>query len=238
MKYKLIFDNMQIGDYAIKPTSDDAEKKLIDFIKFNGFKHALKFENFLKEDNKLLVINVIHKTYFYLDKYYVSSNVINERIFYENVNYYPNGKIIHKKIFTKDDNLLYEGYTINNKPFGFGILYYSNGNKYWEGIFDFKGIHQGKEYYSNGKLRFEGIWKVTSGYCADTPERGNLFNKEGELIFSGTFELKRGGVGYLMIKHPTIYNELRKDDSPKIEFIWSDDLKECGVKSNYHWLNE
>ena len=72
---------MQIGDYVIKPTSDDAENKLIEFIKFNGFKHALKFENFLKEDNKLLVINVIQKTYFYLDKYYVSSDAINERIF-------------------------------------------------------------------------------------------------------------------------------------------------------------
>ena len=83
---------MQIGDYLIKPTSDSAEKKLIDFIKFNGFKHAFKFENFLKEDNKL--------------------------------------------------------------------------------------------------LRFEGIWKVTSGYCRDTPKIGNLFNKDGELIFSGKFELE------------------------------------------------
>ena len=52
---------MQIGDYVIKPTSVDAENKLIEFIKFNGFKHAFKFENFLKEDNKLLVINVIRK---------------------------------------------------------------------------------------------------------------------------------------------------------------------------------
>ena len=188
--------NMQIGDYVIKTTSDIAEKQLLEFIKFNGFKHASKFENPNIGDNNLL------------------------------------------KIFTKDDNLLYEGYTINNKPFGLGILYYSNGNKYWEGIFDYKGILQGREYYSNGKLRFEGIWKVTSGYCRDTPERGNLFNKVGELIFSGKFELKRGGVGYLVIKHPKIYYELKKDDSPKIEFVWGNDLKECGVKSNYLWLNE
>ncbi|ALT68269.1 hypothetical protein [Methanobrevibacter millerae] len=228
---------MQIGDYVIKPTSNSAEKKLIEFIKFNGFNHALKFENSHTIDNRLLVINVIRKTYFYIDKHNLSSNLINEKTFYENVNYYPKGKIMHKKIFTKDDNLLYEGYTINNKPFGFGILYYSNGNKYWEGIFDYKGIIQGKEYYSNGKLRFEGIWKVTSGYCKDTPERGNLFNKEGELIFSGKFELKRGGVGYLMVKHPKIYYEL-EEDSPKIEFVWAYDLKECGVKSNYPWLND
>ena len=230
--------NMQIGDYVIKTTSDIAEKQLLEFIKFNGFKHASKFENPNIGDNNLLVINVIHKTYFYIDKHYVTSDVINEKTFYENVNYYPEGRIIHKKIFTKDDNLLYEGYTINNKPFGLGILYYSNGNKYWEGIFDYKGILQGREYYSNGKLRFEGIWKVTSGYCRDTPERGNLFNKVGELIFSGKFELKRGGVGYLVIKHPKIYYELKKDDSPKIEFVWGNDLKECGVKSNYLWLNE
>ena len=28
---------MQIGNYVIKPISDDAEKKLMEFIKFNGF---------------------------------------------------------------------------------------------------------------------------------------------------------------------------------------------------------
>ena len=229
---------MQIGDYAIKPTSDSAEKELIEFIKFNGFKHVFKFENSYTDDNKLLIINVIRKTYFFIEKFYVSLNAIDEKTFYSKVNYYPNGKIKHKKIFTEDNNLLYEGYTINNKPFGLGILYYSNGNKYWEGIFDIKGIFQGKEYYSNGKLRFEGIWKITSGYCKDTPEIGNLFNKDGELIYSGKFELKIGGVGYLTIKHPKIYHKLNENYSPNIDFVKGQDIKECGVKSNYHWLNE
>ena len=80
---------MQIGDYAIKPTSDSAEKELIEFIKFNGFKHVFKFENSYTDDNKLLIINLldleyyiipmvinIGKEYLILKEYFKEKNII------------------------------------------------------------------------------------------------------------------------------------------------------------------
>ncbi len=39
-------------------------------------------------------------------------------------------KIKWMKLFGKEGELIYEGFTINDKPFGLGTTYYSNGNKY------------------------------------------------------------------------------------------------------------
>ena len=124
---------------------------------------------------------------------------------------------IYKKLFSDDDKLVYEGYTILDKPFGLGVAYYSNGNKYREGIFGRRGMIEGKEFYSNGKIKFEGILKYP-GYGPIYPTMGNLYNEDGELIFSGKFEVKKGGVGFPMVKYPKYYR-FNEKDRPKIEYL-------------------
>ena len=124
---------------------------------------------------------------------------------------------IYKKLFSDDDKLVYEGYTILDKPFGLGVAYYSNGNKYREGIFGRRGMIEGKEFYSNGKIKFEGILKYP-GYGPIYPTMGNLYNEDGELIFSGKFEVKKGGVGFPMVKYPKYYR-FNEKDRPEIEYL-------------------
>ena len=99
----------------------------------------------------------------------------------------------------------------------FGVAYYSNGNKYREGIFGRRGMIEGKEFYSNGKIKFEGILKYP-GYGPIYPTMGNLYNEDGELIFSGKFEVKKGGVGFPMVKYPKYYR-FNEKDRPEIEYL-------------------
>ena len=49
-----------------------------------------------------------------------------------------------KKIYN-GDVLVYEGFTINGKPYGAGTTYYKNGNKFEEGVFDVKGFVAGNQ---------------------------------------------------------------------------------------------
>lgn len=119
---------------------------------------------------------------------------LTEIEFLNQINYYPEGDIIHRKLFSDDEGLLYEGYTVNNKPYGLGTVYFANGNKFREGIFDIKGLAEGKEYYPNGNVRFEGYWQINTAYGPNYPVLGSLYNEKGQLMFSGKFEVKRGGV--------------------------------------------
>ena len=113
--------------------------------------------------------------------------------------------------------MIYEGYTVLEKPYGLGTAYYSNGNKYREGVFGRKGLLEGKEFYSNGQLKFEGTMFANSGYGPNFPNIGNLYNEEGKLIFSGKFEWKKGGVGYPMMKYPRYRFE--EKDRPEIQYL-------------------
>ena len=48
------------------------------------------------------------------------------------------------------------------------------------------------------------------------------YHEDGELIFTGKFEIKKGGVGWPMIKHPNNYNANEKN-KPEIKYIsWID----------------
>lgn len=137
-----------------------------------------------------------------------------------------NSKIKYEKIYDKNHNLIYKGKTKNGKPYGKGITFFANGNKYQEGIFGIKGLVAGKEYYPNGQLRFKGKYEICRGYGPNYPIEGEFFDVDGTKIYSGKFEIKKGGVGYPMIKKPKSYRPLVQQH-PKISyFMWSDDQEE------------
>ena len=207
---------MQAGDYAVLPTCIRDENCLINFLKKNGFEYEKYFENNPLDREYLIVINVIHRTYFKIDKYYLpSAEKLSEKEFLDKINY--DKYSIHKKLYTESGEPVYEGYTTLDKPYGLGVAYYSNGNKYREGVFGREGLLEGKEFYSDGRVKFEGTMIANNGYGHNFPKMGNLYNKDGNLIFSGKFECKKGGVGWPMIKYPSY--KFEEGDKPKIKYL-------------------
>lgn len=225
---------MQLGDYIVKPDNRRDENKLISFLEFNNFRYCKYFEKNPLDNDYLIVINVIHRHYFEIDKYYLAGENLTVDEFFEKIHYFENGKVLYRKLFS-NGKLLYEGYTINDKPYGLGTLYFENGNKYKEGIFDIKGVIEGKEYYPEGQVKFEGTWSITTGYGYNAPHKGCLFNKKGKLIFSGKFQINKCGVGAPMIRYPGYGRD--PDNIPKIEYIHCPDLKEANVKSRSETIN-
>ena len=208
---------MQIGEYVVKRNCIIDEDELVGFLELNGFTHANDFENVSERSNYLIVVNVIQRTYFRIDKYFSGGEAMMPEEFYLKVRYHPREEIVKRKLYSDEGKVHYEGYTLDYAPYGLGTSYYANGNKYQEGIFDIKGLVEGKEYYSDGQVKFEGIWSITRGYGPNAPRAGNYYDEEGKLLFSGKFEIKKGGVGYPMIKHPSNYKIVEKD-SPKIKY--------------------
>ena len=203
---------MQAGDYAVMPTCIRDENCLINFLKKNDFKYEKYFENNPLDRSYLIVINVIHRIYFRIDKYYLSSSQkLSEKEFLDKINY--DKYSIHKKLYSDSGELLYEGYTSLDKPYGLGVAYYPNGNKYREGVFGLRGLKEGKEYYSNGQVKFEGTFR-SPGYGPYYPYIGNYYKRNGDLMFSGKFEVKKGGVGFPMMKYPKY--TLKEKDAPNI----------------------
>ena len=194
--------------YHVRISSHHAKVKLFEFLKENGFEIT-------DCEGLLFLIDVVGKT---CSPDSGGEITISESKFYDKVNYYPRDKIESKRIFFESGNLAYEGYTLNGAPYGFGKAYFEDGTLYCEGIFDLKGIAQGREYYSSGRLRFEGEWSLTRGYGPNAPFNGNAYDEEGNLIFSGQFEIKRGGVGWPMIQKPKGFALMQKE-RPKIEYF-------------------
>ena len=207
---------MQAGDYAVFPTCIRDENCLINYLKKNGFKYEKYFENDPLDRGYVIVINVIHRIYFRIDKYYIpSSKRISEKEFLDKINY--DQYAIHKKLYSDNDELVYEGYTVLDKPHGLGTAYYPNGNKYKEGVFGIKGLIEGKEFYSNGQIKFEGTKLVNGGYGPNYPIRGNLYNEKGDLMFSGRFEYMKSGVGLPLMRYPRY--KFEEKDKPKFEYL-------------------
>lgn len=197
--------------YYVSASSNEAKLKLIEFLNENGFECCGGSE-------LLLFIDVVDKVCRSVSFDEVESeNIISESKFYDKVNYYPRGRIVRKRIFAEDGKLAYEGYTLDNAPYGFGRAFFADGRIYRDGIFDMKGIVQGKEYYPSGEIRFEGQWCLTGGYGPNVPCEGNAYDEDGELIYSGKFEIKRGGVGWPMIQNPKGF-AIEQKERPKIEY--------------------
>ena len=118
------------------------------------------------------------------------------------------------RIYSEDNVLLYEGFTLNGKPYGEGISYFHNGNKYQEGQFGIKGLLSGKEYYPNGNLRFEGEYRLNRAYGPNPPVDGSFYDEDGNLVFRGKFQLRVGGVGYPWVVDPKSYGSIPQKDRP------------------------
>ena len=130
-----------------------------------------------------------------------------------------------RRLFSKDGDLVYEGLTYNNNPYGIGITYWPNNNIYQEGIFDIKGLVNGREYYSDGSLRFEGIYERNRGYGPNYPIYGKYY-KNNELVYEGSFIIKISGLGYPFVEYPIDYGKVVQDNRPDISY--------CSVKSDYN----
>lgn len=178
--------------------------ELIEFLKINGFEGNI---------GETIKINVVEKTY----SKTTDDNVISRSKFLDKVNYYPRDEIVRKKLYGDEGRLLYEGYTLDGAPYGFGVMYFPDGTVYREGIFDVKGIVQGKEFYPSGQLRFKGTWSITYGYGPNAPREGEVYSEDGKLTFRGKFDIKKGGVGFPMILNPKGYRHEQKD-CPKIKY--------------------
>lgn len=195
--------------YYVKSSS---KENLLKFLKDNGF----KIDN---EYGILFKIDVIDKTCSGVSVDEIDDNtIISESKFYDKVNFSMRDNIKYGQIHNDEGFLVYEGYTLHGSPYGFGIAYFQNGEIYREGIFDIKGIVQGKEYYPSGQLRFEGQWTLTYGYGPNAPYIGNAYSEDGGLIYSGQFEIKRGGVGWPMIIKPKGFGHEQKN-CPKISYL-------------------
>lgn len=212
----MLWNDNRVGEYSIETTSLEKEDFLIDYLKFNNFKYEDTLENCGEEEEYVIVINLVHKIYYKIKSFLASSPIMSEEEFLEIV--YYDKYAIHGKFYSENGDLAYDGYTVFDRPKGFGISYYPNGNKHQEGVFNYKGLVEGKEYYSNGQLKFEGIMVPNSRYGPNFPLYGNYYSKEGELIFSGKFHFFRGGVGYPLRKGSVPDYPILEKDRPHLIF--------------------
>ena len=128
-----------------------------------------------------------------------------------------------EKLYLTDTLLLYEGEILYGKPYGLGKVFYSTGRVYQEGIFDVKGLVEGKEYYPNGNVRFDGKFQICTGYGPNYPMEGKCYSEDGSLIFEGKLHYRFGGVGYPMIENPEGFGPVVQRNHPAIQyFMWED----------------
>ena len=131
-----------------------------------------------------------------------------------------------KKIYSEDGTLLYEGFTLFGKPYGAGTSYYSNGNKCHEGVFDIKGLVQGRQYYMNGNIRFEGSYRINRAYGPNYPVYGTCYDEDGIEYFRGELSHSIGGVGYCSVKEPKEFGPIHLKDEPDLKmFMWEHEAK-------------
>ncbi len=141
----------------------------------------------------------------------------------KHISYTFRDSMLWKKLYSKDGNqVLYDGFTLNNKPCGLGTEYDIHGNKYKEGIYDIKGLVQGREYYPNGQVRFEGTLQINRSYGPNYPSRGNYYDENGKLLFSGKFQITKSNVGIPRVLIPRNYQSLLHDNSELTYLSWND----------------
>ena len=91
--------------------------------------------------------------------------------------------IEHGKVLDLSDNgVRWEGDVLNNKPYGWGVLYDKEGEKEYEGFrVGEVNVCCGTKYYSDiQKVEYEGEWFEGKRWG-----RGVQYNREGEVMFDG-----------------------------------------------------
>ena len=91
--------------------------------------------------------------------------------------------IEHAKVLDlNDDGERWEGDVLNNKPYGWGVLYDSENRMVYEGFrIDDVNVCYGRSYYSDvGVVEYEGEW-----YTGKRWGRGVWYNRKGEVVLEG-----------------------------------------------------
>ena len=95
----------------------------------------------------------------------------------------------HLILYYKNGNIYYDGSIKDGKFHGFGKLYYENGNIKYIGNFKGKFDDNGKFYLKNGYIHYEGIW------CNNNYDYGKLY-KNNKTIYYGSFNQDNDYHGY------------------------------------------
>ena len=222
---------MKKGYYYIRPTSQEARIELINYLEEHGFTYAHRStrESTIESPFPVL-IEVIPKTVTHIHQAAIAACtvkvLISEEEFYQKFEADPQNLIVWKKLYSEEQELVYEGYTYKNHPYGAGTAYFPDGTKYQEGVFDVKGLVYGREYYSNGKPRFEGAYEINRAYGPNMPIYGKHYKEDGELVYSGTFKLKYGGIGYPSVIVPEGYGSVALPERPSIHCLMWEEKQE------------
>ena len=122
-----------------------------------------------------------------------------------------------KQLYDRDGNLVYEGFASeDNVPTGAGTAFFSNGNRYQEGIWGEKGLLTGREYYPTGQLKFEGVYMLNPRYGPNYPVYGRFFSEKGILVFDGRFKTWRSGVGWPSVMEPEVHGNVLQKGAPDV----------------------
>ena len=139
------------------------------------------------------------------------------------------GLVVQSTLINADGHVMYRGWTFHDKPYGVGVEYWQNGQKYREGLFGFRGLLQGIEYYPNGKIRFWGNFHAHRSYGPNPPVIGELYDETGKLLYSGEFTITTGGVGYPVVVDPKAYGPIIQRDAPKSDYYSFDEERKLKV---------
>lgn len=93
-------------------------------------------------------------------------------------------------------------------PCGHGTEYYKDGTVKQQGLFQRRGLVSGRMYYPSGKLKFEGYCREPSGYGPAYPTTGTFYDEEGNVLYTGAFQIRTGGVGYPTVVIPEGFGSL------------------------------
>ena len=70
---------------------------------------------------------------------------------------------------------------------GYGLLYHSNGEIQFKGLFENGNIKDGISYNDSGIMEYDGSWVLSDGYLRKDGY-GLLYHSNGEIQFKGLFE--------------------------------------------------
>lgn len=134
-----------------------------------------------------------------------------------------------KRILSEDGSAVYEGFTLLDKPYGPGIVYYPSGEKYQEGVFGIKGMLLGREYYPDSTIRFEGTLRINRGYGPNIPVYGKCFREDGMKYFDGKLKVHLSGLGYPIVENPKEYGPVMSNNKPVLHYFMWDDAQSLGM---------
>jgi len=99
-----------------------------------------------------------------------------------------------------EDGSEYEGEWLNDKPHGYGVMRYADGNQYFGNFMDGKRSGSGKMLWENGS-RYEGTWLL------DQPEGKGTFWYPNGAVYTGDFKAGiKHGVGNYVYADGTEYS--------------------------------